>query len=956
VAQLLCPVVVGRDAELAGLVERVGAPRGGAVVLLGEAGVGKSRLLRELAARTRDRGALVVGGRAVQAAHPTPYRPVAEALVAACRRGGPPQAPELAPYRAALGRLLPEWHRPDVRVVESTVVLGEGLLRVFDVLGAGRPVLVLLDDLHWADPDTLAVLEYLADHSGEQRLHLVATSRSGVVPRVLHDLVARRAAALLELVPLSPPEVAEMARCCLGGVVPTGLDGLLARAGGVPFLVEELLAAAAETDALVRDGGGWRAGPGDPHMVPRTYADAVAARVAALDPVDRDVPAAAALLGSRVDAALLGAVVGRAPGEVLRVLERCTAAQLVTRDPGGYGFRHALARDAVLATLPGPAIRDLAARARAAVEVAHPGLPDPWDSLAVELALRVGDTDDAAGLLLAAARRAVASGALPTAAAALDRAQELLPADAARALDVVELRVEVAALAGDADTAFALGTVLVERLDALPQASGRRARIHLRLAEAAVAATRWPAAQEQLDAARALALAPADVPRAEATAAHVLLDTGRLGEAEHVARRALAQAERLDLGEPACRALEVLGRITRDRDTDEAEAVFTKQLRTARAHGLTVWAMRATHELGGLDLRRHSDATRLRAARDLAVETGALATVATLDLQLSVVAWLALDPQECLAAARRCADVARRWGLELLLAEALTSEMSAHAMTGRRAAMERVEADIGALGRPEPELQAAVRSRWGMYALLRDDRVRAVAEFDATVALARTGSQVYVRTYWQTWALLRTVDGAGGDEARAEVRAVTAAGGFGDALLHYADAVAAGRAGHADDAEASFAAARAAVASPGNRAQRHLAERIVAECALADGWGNPIAWLTEAAPFFREVGQEHLERACRSLLRRAGAPVPRRQHGHRAVRPELAALGVTDREADVFALVVAGLTSREIAARLYISVRTVDKHVERLLAKTGAAHRGELRHRGWVRSASPADT
>ena len=277
-------------------------------------------------------------------------------------------------------------------------------------------------------------------------------------------------------------------------------------------------------------------------------------------------------------------------------------------------------------------------------------------------------------------------------------------------------------------------------------------------------------------------------------------------------------------------------------------------------------------------------------------------------------------------------------------------------MTGRRAAMERVEADIGALGRPEPELQAAVRSRWGMYALLRDDRVRAVAEFDATVALARIGSQVYVRTYWQTWALLRTVDGAGGDEARAEVRAVTAAGGFGDALLHYADAVAAGRAGHADDAEASFAAARAAVASPGNRAQRHLAERIVAECALADRWGNPIAWLTEAAPFFREVGQEHLERACRSLLRHAGAPVPRRQHGHRAVRPELAALGVTDREADVFALVVAGLTSREIAARLYISVRTVDKHVERLLAKTGAAHRGELRHQGWVRSASPADT
>ena len=75
----------------------------------------------------------------------------------------------------------------------------------------------------------------------------------------------------------------------------------------------------------------------------------------------------------------------------------------------------------------------------------------------------------------------------------------------------------------------------------------------------------------------------------------------------------------------------------------------------------------------------------------------------------------------------------------------------------------------------------------------------------------------------------------------------------------------------------------------------------------------------------------------------AGAPPPRREHGHRDVPPALAALGVTDREADVFALVTEGLTSREIAARLFLSVRTVDKHVERLLAKTGVSRRAELR-------------
>jgi DNA-binding CsgD family transcriptional regulator len=79
------------------------------------------------------------------------------------------------------------------------------------------------------------------------------------------------------------------------------------------------------------------------------------------------------------------------------------------------------------------------------------------------------------------------------------------------------------------------------------------------------------------------------------------------------------------------------------------------------------------------------------------------------------------------------------------------------------------------------------------------------------------------------------------------------------------------------------------------------------------------------------------------LLRKAGARLARREHGHHHVPPALAAMGITDREADVLALVAEGLTSKEIAARLYLSARTVDKHVERLLAKTGVSRRAELR-------------
>jgi DNA-binding CsgD family transcriptional regulator len=184
----------------------------------------------------------------------------------------------------------------------------------------------------------------------------------------------------------------------------------------------------------------------------------------------------------------------------------------------------------------------------------------------------------------------------------------------------------------------------------------------------------------------------------------------------------------------------------------------------------------------------------------------------------------------------------------------------------------------------------------------------------------------------------------GGDHARAEARRVSPSDSPPtQIILGYADAVAAGRRGRAGQAETLFADARSAGQAPGLAAQRHLAERLVAECALADGWGQPVQWLTEAAEFFRRAGHAHVERACRSLLRKAGAPLPRRGHGHRATPPALAALGVTDREAEVFELVTEGLTSKQIAARLFLSVRTVDKHVERLLAKTGISRRAELR-------------
>jgi len=122
---------------------------------------------------------------------------------------------------------------------------------------------------------------------------------------------------------------------------------------------------------------------------------------------------------------------------------------------------------------------------------------------------------------------------------------------------------------------------------------------------------------------------------------------------------------------------------------------------------------------------------------------------------------------------------------------------------------------------------------------------------------------------------------------------------------------------------------------------RLQARRLVAGAALADGWGDPAAWIREDLPVLDARGEDRWAAALRGLLRRAGAAVPRRA-GDAELPAALRQRAVTAREADVLALVAEGRANREIAERLFLSRRTVEKHVERLLAKTGTTRRAEL--------------
>jgi DNA-binding CsgD family transcriptional regulator len=181
---------------------------------------------------------------------------------------------------------------------------------------------------------------------------------------------------------------------------------------------------------------------------------------------------------------------------------------------------------------------------------------------------------------------------------------------------------------------------------------------------------------------------------------------------------------------------------------------------------------------------------------------------------------------------------------------------------------------------------------------------------------------------------VRTVLDDGGAEARDECRILDFDTAMSRATLAMADAVATGRDG--GDAESVFADADRALGRFEAGFLRGLARLIVAPCAYRDGWGEPAAWLREAHATFEGLDLPNFAGQCRLALRAMGEPVPRRS---RPLAPRvpgpLAARGVTAREVEVLSYLIAHCSNRQIAENLHLSVRTVEKHVERLLMKTG---------------------
>ncbi|MER6317555.1 AAA family ATPase [Streptomyces sp. NPDC001581] len=971
-------VIVGRDAEIRLLdeaLESVGKGAGRAVFLVGEAGIGKSRLAGESALRAYDRDMPVLRGRATSTGLVVPFRPLVEALSSRFRAAGAPDDPELQPYRPALAGLVPEWRAGTVApgYAISLVELAEALLRLLAVLGRERGCVILLEDLHDSDTETIAVVEYVVDNVAELPVLLVGTLRPDPGPALDLALAAelRNTASLRELRPLDEAAVRDMAAACLdvapGEVPPAAHRHLSQWACGNPYLVEVLLADLLDTGRLSRADDGWQFAEHGEATVPTGAVRSWARRLDRLDEPVRELLLVAATLGGRFSVGALRAVTGLDDRALFAHLRSASEVGIIAPDGAAhdhYTFRHVLTADALRASLPPAEQAALARRAASAIEEAAGELSGDQRQLVATLRLAAGDKVAASRQFAQVGRQMLDAGASGSAAVLLERARGLA-ADEER--DEVTVQLAIAqAESGRLDEAAAL-------LDDLPpapagsRAAEERAQAHTQVAWVATMAEQQEEARRRIRAARAL-LGAAPRPEQEAALAvvegHLALlpeqdgrgegrcpvdrdgEDGRerLEEEERSARWAALTAEQRGRPVVACQAWQLLAMLSRERGFDEADACLERMLAVAEEHRLAVYRAEALVRLGTNAFMRTGEATRLETARTAAHELGSLALLQSVDGLLAMQSVLGGRWDRARGIVERSVEAsARLQNLSthryLLLVDAT---LAAH--QGRAREQDRALVRFRRAGGEESMLVPLQRGLCqAVGALMGEDRERAKAELDAALAWEREHpSFFYLSGRYGLGPLLRILDGE--DSGREAYREALASPGgqlaWNRMFLGMADAVLRGRDGDPDGARRAVEqAGRAATVFP---QAWHLALRLTAEAALADSWGEPAAWLRTAEEYFHEAGVLPVAGACRAVLRQAGVSVPQRRGGRERIPAGLRTAGVTPREYEVFVLLAERPGNQQIAQRLCISPRTVEKHMASLMAKTGSADRSAL--------------
>ena len=920
-------VIVGREADLAALRDAMKRTRNAepsAVLVGGEAGVGKTRLVEEFC-RSIGEAAHVLTGHCLELGEEgLPYAPFAAALRELVHRAGPEV---LEGREREFARLLPELGPAgdgDTRRGQ----LFELVAALFARLSDERPLVLVIEDLHWADRSTRDLIAFLLRAARLPHLLLVATYRTDELHRghplrpFLAELDRVRGVERLELDRLDRDGAAEMLAQLLGTEPePRMVEAIVERTQGNPFFIEQF----ATSDPACSD-------------IPDSLRDLLLTRVDALSDAAQRALRVAAVGGTQFGHDLLTRVAGIDEGELESALRVAVAAQLIIVDPdGGYEFRHALVREAVHDDLlPGEHAR-LHGRYAAAIE-ADPHLV-PMGRAPAEIAHHWYAAHEHAKALVAAKLAADAAGsryAYAEQTRLLERVLELWEQvdGAAESLETrhVDLLEETALAAIDAgENKLALKLTRAALADLDPAAEPvRAARLLVRRAKLLHNAGSSDGAAESREAYRLLRAAPNSHERVVllADVAHALADVNDR-ESAPIAQEALTAAA--ELGDVASEVSATItfsracaGHLSAEDALPTTEAV-TDRARVAR--DLPSLARALVHLSDTLfELARYEESA-VAAAEGIpyANRVGVSRTTGVFLLANNAEALLALGRWD--EADARLAEAARQDPPGTLALPWLRLRARLRLARGHDGAQPLVDRALGFLGK-------AFLHQENRLSLLDLRIVAALRAGDAEVAAAAARTALaepgIVRRPRYGWPLLASAATAAND---AELRALVAQ-------------IAAGLPAHypADRAYAAQVAAtlgegphlwRAAVDAWRADGQRYpLAVSLLGLATAEAGAGNRTAAaeaIEETIAVAAALGARPLNAAADTLARRVGV---------RAATPSGAEV-LTAREREVLRLVAEGQSNSRIAQRLYISPKTASVHVSRIIAKLDVQNRGE---------------
>jgi predicted ATPase/DNA-binding CsgD family transcriptional regulator len=995
--------LVGRDVEFARMLTLLddAASRQAVVALVsGDAGVGKTRLVTEVTRRAATAGFTVLSGHCAELGESVPYLPLADALRNAAQAPGTaPRLLDALASRPVLNRLLPEGETSAAADGASTSMARQqmfgAVLGLLGELASAAPVLLVFEDLHWADASTRDLLTFLSRVLRTERVALIGTYRTDDLHRrhplrpLTAELQRLPSVTSIRLGPLTPAALAEHLTALAGlhhdDLDATELNTIIRRAEGNAYYAEELLAAAV--------GQGAAHGPGGAAVLPEGLAALLLSRVERLsDPAQR-VLRAAAVAGRRGDDDLVRAASGLPLPEYEDAIREAVTQQLLVPAGDGYSFRHALLREAVEADLlPGERTRLHGELARL---LADQEQRSSQPGVAAELAHHYLASHDIPGAFAASVRAGAEAEQLGAPAEAhrhYDQALALWERvddpDERAGMSRGQLALESAtsaAASGDLSRAIhqlrSLWSAVRDGPDpVLAARAGERLAYFLFQADA------YEPVEEATQVARAAAdVLPEQPPtweraRAIATLAHALLAIGfRDEEAADWAERAQIAARAADSPWVEADALVTLGSVAkRDGRDDEAIELFTDAYSHARKTKVLGVELRAATILSRAHLDRGELADSARVAHQgarQADEAGLSLAPYGLDVQhLHFQAHYAQGEWD------HAQEMANAWPVRVAtLPEAILSAMALFldVARGNAVAAER-RIWLEPLWDRDKLCAYMARAMYAEQALWQGDTARAVAEAEATMDVDWDDHYGWAPSIIRPAAIGisahadRAVQArAAGDPARAETEI-----GAARVLLERAH-------------EGAFPSFRPrAVLGP--EGQGWLA-RGEAEYRRAQGDNDPAAWravLDAFGPAFvyevartrwrlaealaeagdRAAAQDQWEQAAATadrlragrlrtaladLARRARLTVPATgpvagSGSEPAVAPGGAADGagaalsaLTTREREVLRLIAAGRSNREIGAELFISAKTASVHVSNILGKLGVASRTE---------------